>query len=86
MKRLTVVVTATYLVPNSYRVVEHAVDGGACLEIRGRSYLPGLFWLEFRVDPENPPHGPWVQDNDMTEAIESHMTSEGAEFTLEDAP
>ena len=42
-----------------------------------------LMWLEFRIDPENPPHGAWVQDNQMTEAIELRMDADQVEITLE---
>ncbi len=85
MTRLTVVVTADYLVPNSYRVIDHPVDGIECLLIRGRYYLPGIIWLERCVDPQDPPHGSWVQDDEMTESLGCRLESEGAEFTLEHA-
>ena len=86
MKRLTVIMAERYRVPGSYRVVDHPVDGIECLEIQGRHYLPAIHWLEFRVDPENPPHGAWVQDNGVSEVIGSRMDSEEHEMTLVDAP
>ncbi len=86
MKWLTVVVTESYLVPDSYQVVDHPVDEIESHKIHGQHYQPAIHWLEYRVDPESSPHGVWVQNDEMSEAIGSRMDTAGHEITLVDAP
>ena len=85
MKRMTVVVTRTYLVPNAYRALEHPMDEIECLEIKGRHYMPSLHWLARCDDPADPEHAAWVQDDEITDVIESRGGSETVEITLTEA-
>ncbi len=57
MRRLTVVIVDTFLMLNSFRVVQHSTDALECLQVCGQHYPPGIHWLEFHNEPGDPPHG-----------------------------
>lgn len=47
---------------------------------------PSILWLEVRINAENPPHGRWIQNGEISEEIESRVDYGEHQITLGDAP